>query len=170
MSIVQTFPASGRSPNVVMAFTIPDDMTPPLRQITKIWERLRLLRTDMPLVEDFDLTLLSDHEGHILVVDVADQPSSFRIETAGWWVVEFYGEPLAGHEIKKAEDRPPLEDLWIQCMAAITDRRPVFYRHNTDAMAYDRAVYPLWGDGAVEKLVVAITQLPSAPDGASETA
>ena len=156
MSVIERASADRRV-NATMEFDIPERMSPSLRHICDIWESQKLMRTDMPLDEDFDLVLLRDYADRIFVIDVGDRPSALRIESAGWRVVAHYGTPLAGHHVENIPALPPLDDLSVQCMAAIRDRRPVFYRHHTAAASYERIVLPLWGESRVEKLVAAIS-------------
>jgi hypothetical protein len=160
MSAMQTSRCSSLS-HATMQFDASDDIPRSLQQISQIWESVKAERTDMPLVEDFDLVLLRDHADRVFMVDVADQPFTLRIESAGWRVADAYGEPLAGHHVENAEARAPLDELWVQCMAAIHDRRPVFYRHDTPTASYERIVLPLWGDSHVEKLIVVYEETPS---------
>ncbi len=158
---------AGRS-HVVLEFEIPEVIAPSLRHIRDIWQGLKLMRTDMPLTEDFDLDLLREHADRLLVVNVVEQPLWLRIESAGYWIIEYYGEPLAGRYVENIDPRPPLDDLWVQCMAAIKDRQPVLYRH-AKMSSYARIALPLWGDSRVEKLIVGISDAPLRPNEAPDT-
>ncbi len=146
--------------HVVLEFQIPEDVAPSLRQIEKVWNSSKLLRSDMPLTEDFDLWLLHNYADHILIIDVVEHPLWLRIDKAGPWIIDCYGQPLTGRYLENIDPRPPLDDLWVQCMAAIKDRRPVLYRHRTAMTSYDRMVFPLWGDSRVEKLISAVSEMP----------
>jgi hypothetical protein len=156
MSVIERATADHRV-HVTMEFEIPEGISPLLRHIFDIWASQKLMRTDMPLEEDFDLVLLRDYTDRIFVVDVDDPPFAMRIESAGWRVVAYCGAPLAGRNVETVPAHPPLDDLWVQCVAAVRDCRPVFYRHHTAAASYDRIVLPLWGDSRVEKLIAAIS-------------
>jgi hypothetical protein len=162
MSLIERVTVDRRV-HVTTEFEIPEEVPPSPRHIYDIWASQKLMRTDMPLEEDFDLVLLRDYADRIFVADVADSPPALRIESARWRVVALYCTPLAGHQIENISEHPPLDDLWAQCMAAVRDCRPVFYRHHTAAAAYDRIILPLWGERRVEKLVGAISDAAFQP-------
>ncbi len=145
---------------VVLEFQIPENIAPSLRQIENVWNNLKLMRSDMPLTKDFDLWLLHEYADRILIIDVVEHPLWLRVDKAGPWVIDCYGQPLAGRYVENIDPRPPLDDLWVQCVAAIKDRRPVLYRHRSATSSYDRIVFPLWGDSRVEKLISAVSETP----------
>ncbi len=161
MPVTETGRSFPRS-HVVLEFEIPEVIAPSLRHIRDIWQRLKLMRTDMPLTDDFDLDLLREHANRLLVINVVEQPLWLRVESAGYWIIEAYGEPLAGRYVENIDPRLPLDDLWVQCMAAIKDRQPVLYRH-AKMSSYERIALPLWGDSRVEKLIVGISDVPLLP-------
>ncbi len=156
MSIMQPVPAIPH-PDVQLEFGFPDSLTDPLRHLRDVWEQAKSVRTDMARAEDFDFALLREDADHLLVFEVMDQPLQLRVETAGCWITEAYGETLAGRSVESLSERAPLEEIWIQAMAAVRDRRPVYFRRETGSLPYERIVLPLWGESRVEKLVCAIS-------------
>jgi hypothetical protein len=135
-----------------------------LRHASQVWENAKSMRTDMPCIDDFEVSLLDHEAARILVIDVLDQPLRLKIASAGSWIEDCYGESLQGRAADKIQAKAPLDDLWSQCVDAVRCRCPVLYSNYRDGFGYERIALPLWGDSGVEKLAVVIAQLPDDAD------
>jgi hypothetical protein len=73
-----------------------------------------------------------------------------------------YGRSIAGKFVDELEQRPPIEHLHMQCIAAVKHQSPTYFHVDhgapSGAGSYSRLVLPLWGEGRVSMLLAAIAR------------
>jgi hypothetical protein len=149
------------------AFALPAELETNLLRVLTYWRGLVRGYADMPYWDDYTPAALAEVQHDAILADVFPDPLRFRFRIVGKNIAARYGEEFAGKYHDEIALRAPLDRLDAQCAAAVTSRRPAYFRMDARASGakpaapYARLVLPMWGNGRVEMLLVAV-----APAGA----
>jgi hypothetical protein len=139
-------------------YELPHRLPPALARVLAYWEGLKRGQAEMPFWDDLNLADLPDLRDRLAVVEVFDNPRRFRLGVVGSYLSSSQGNGGAGGFLDEIALRPPLNFLHAQCSAAAEAAAPAYA-----ALAPDQAddptgrlVLPLWGEGQVRMLLVAV--------------
>jgi len=139
------------------AYAVPDDIEAPLAEMRAHWKGLRRGGNEMPFWDDVKLSALQHMGDEVMLIDVFENPERFRFNFLGSAIVDRYGRPVAGRFLDEIEAQDPFDHFEAQCAEAVRSRAPTYYRHRSaETRPYARIVLPLWGNGHVEMLMVAV--------------
>lgn len=141
------------------AFALPAELETNLLRVITYWRGLVRGHADMPYWDDYAPAALAEVQHDAVLADVFPDPLRFRFRIVGENVARRFGQEIAGKFTDQIPPRAPLEELDAQCAAAVNARRPAYFRQTAPAAGapYARLVLPMWGNGRVEMLLVAIT-------------
>ncbi len=149
------------------AFALPAELETNLLRVLTHWRGLVRGYAEMPYWDDFAPAALAEVQHDTILADVFPDPLRFRFRIVGKNIVARYGAEFAGKFHDEIALHAPLDRLDAQCAAAVQSRRPTYFRMDAPqsgakaAAPYARLVLPMWGNGRVEMLLVAV-----APAGA----
>ena len=142
---------------------------PKLESLYRLW-RKHCRDDDLPAAADFDPTALRPWAGNLVILDVGD---------AANFVYAYYGDAFAAafgaDQVGRSTAAlpPPQRDVLTEEYARARERAAPLSRVYTadfggGLASWERLVLPLAGDGhAVDKLMVAAFELPTAPPAAA---
>jgi hypothetical protein len=136
-------------------FAAPSDLEPGLARVHEYWRSLRRGQADIPFADDVKLSVLQDADVDLMVIDVFEHPTRFRITIAGRRITSQYGQLVEGLFADEMVPQPPLDYLLSQCSATVEGREPTFYRGTSSS--HSRLMLPLWGDRHINVLLVAVS-------------
>ena len=136
-------------------FAVPSDMDAGLARVRDHWLDLRRGQADIPIADDVKLSAMEDADVDLMIIDVFEHPTRFRIAIVGRRIAGQYGQLVEGLFADEIVPRAPLDYLLSQCAATIEGRTPTYYR-NTHS-SHSRLLLPLWGDGHINALLGAIS-------------
>jgi hypothetical protein len=136
-------------------FAAPSDLEPGLARAHEYWRGLRRGQADIPFADDVKLSALQEADIDLMVIDVFERPTRFRITIAGRRIAGQYGQLVEGLFADEMVPQPPLDYLLSQCSATFEGREPTFYRNTSSC--HSRLMLPLWGDGHINALLVAVS-------------
>jgi hypothetical protein len=136
-------------------FAAPSDLEAGLARVREYWLSLRRGQADIPFADDVKLSALQNADADLMIIDVFERPARFRITIAGRRIVGRYGQLVEGLFIDEIVPQPPLDYLLSQCSATVEGRALTFY--SAPQSSYSRLVLPLWGDGHINSLLVAVS-------------
>ncbi|MEO6340182.1 MAG: hypothetical protein ABIO39_09110 [Caulobacteraceae bacterium] len=145
----------------VSAFELPEKLNPALAQVLAYWEGLKRGGNEIPFWDDVNLTALPDLATQIALVDVFEGPERFRFGLIGSELADGQPLPVAGKFLDEVSLTRPLEYLRAQSSATVEGRLPTYFECQdapglTGAAAKRRLVLPLWGEGQIRMLLVAV--------------
>lgn len=136
-------------------FSVPPNLEPGLVRVRNYWLSLRRGQADIPFTDDVKLSALSSTGIELLLVDVFERPSRFRVAVAEQGITTRYGQAIEGAFADEIVPRPPFDYFLSQCGACAEGRRPTYYRRGHPS-TYARLLLPLWGDGHINALLGAV--------------
>ena len=149
------------------AFDLPAEIETNLLRVLTYWRGLVRGYADMPYWDDYAPAALAEVQHDAVLADVFPDPLRYRFRIVGESVTRRFGQEIAGKFSDEIPRRAPFDRFDAQCDATMKSLRPTYYRQENpapgaqDAAPYARLVLPMWGNGRVEMLLVAI-----APAGA----
>jgi hypothetical protein len=139
---------------VLAPFAMPSDMDAGLVRVRDHWLGLRRGQADIPFADDVKLSALQGSDADLMIIDVFEHPTRFRLSIAGARIAGRYGQFVEGLFADEIAPQAPLDYLLPQCSATVEGHAPTYYR---DAQSsYARLMLPLWGDGHINSLLVAV--------------
>jgi hypothetical protein len=138
---------------VAAPFAVPSDLDKGLFRVRDHWLRLRRGQADIPFADDVKLSALQDADVELMIIDVFEHPTRFRVAIAGPRIAGRYGQLVEGLFADEIVPEAPLDYLLSQCSATVEGRTPTYYRNPQSS--YARLMLPLWGDGHVSSILVA---------------
>jgi|WetSurMetagenome_2_1015567.scaffolds.fasta_scaffold05269_5 hypothetical protein len=133
-------------------FAPPLRLPPRLARVLAYWEGLLRGSAEVPFTDDFRPTDLPDLADRLVLIDVFERPTRFRIQGVG----EASNPPgLAGRFLDEVRPGAPLDFLASQCEATVEAAAPTFFKGDA-GRPHARLLTPLWGDGRINLLVGAI--------------
>jgi hypothetical protein len=148
---------------------VPTLRHPKLESLYRLW-REHCRDGDLPAAADFDPIMLRPWAGNLVILDIGDEAS---------FVYAYYGDAFAAafgaDQVGQSTDArpPPQRDVLTEEYARARERAAPLSRVYTadfggGLASWERLVLPLAGDGrAVDKLMVAAFELPTAPPAAA---
>jgi hypothetical protein len=136
-------------------FSVPPNLEPSLARVRNYWLGLRRGQADIPFTDDVSLSALSLAGVDLLLVDVFERPSRFRIAIAEPGIAARYGQAVEGIFADEIVPQAPLDYFRSQCSACAEGRAPTYYR-SARPSPYARLLLPLWGDGHINALLGAV--------------
>lgn len=137
-------------------FALPPALEGDLAQVHDHWRGLiRGKASDMPYWDDVDLSRLPALSGRMMLVAAMAKPERFRFEIVGKEIAAQYGHELAGRFADDVDIRPPLDFFRSQASLTVEAAAPSYFRAN----GYARLVLPLWGEGRIGMLMVAVARI-----------
>jgi hypothetical protein len=130
-------------------------MNADLIRVRDQWLSLRRGQADIPFADDVKLSELQDTAIDLMIIDVFERPTRFRISIAGRRIASHYGQLVEGLFADEIVPRAPLDYLLSQSSATVEGRAPTYYR--SPRSSYARLMLPLWGDGHINSLVGAVS-------------
>jgi hypothetical protein len=140
---------------VLAPFAVPSDMDSGLARVREHWFGLRRGQADIPFADDVKLSTLQDADVELMIIDVFEHPTRFRIAIAGRRIAGQYGQLVEGLFADEMMPQAPLDYLLSQCSATVEGRMPTFYR--SVHSSHSRLLLPLWGDGHINSLLCAVS-------------
>lgn len=144
----------------VIPFSTPKKIAADLDRVHAHWESLERGENRMPFWDDFRISSLPDLADRLTLIDVAEKPKRFRLNSVGQQLTDRYGETVTGKFADEIESRYPLEYLISQCSATVESQAPTYYQHGAGAVresggpvSYSRLLLPMWGDGHIGMLL-----------------
>jgi hypothetical protein len=141
--------------DVANAYAMPVSLEPKLASVYNYWQALRRGGNNIPFWDDVKLSALGSGADDAILVDVFESPLRFRLGLAGRAMAARLGPELAGKFLDKLEPDGPLEHFETQCAATVRSRAPTFFRQGSPR-GYARIALPLWGNGRIHMLLVAM--------------
>lgn len=135
-------------------FALPSDMDIGLAGVHDHWLSLRRGQADIPFADDVKLGALHDADVDLMLIDVFEHPTRFRITIAGPRIAGRYGQLVEGLFADEITPQAPLDYFLSQCSATVETRAPTCFRSTQSS--YARLMLPLWGDGHINSLLSAI--------------
>jgi len=125
-------------------FPLPDMLEPDLNRVHAYWQGLKRGENDIPF--------------EALLVEVFENPQRFRFDIVGEDVTKRYGKPISGKFSDEIDLSAPFGQFTSQCRATVERRIPTYHRQGASQRrdGYARLIMPLWGNGRIEMLLVAI--------------
>jgi hypothetical protein len=139
---------------VAAPFAVPSAMEAGLARVRDHWLGLRRGQADIPFADDVKLSALQDADVELMIIDAFEHPIRFRITIAGPRIAGRYGQLVEGLFADEIVPQAPLDYLLSQCSATVEGRVPTYYRNPQSP--YARLMLPLWGDGHINSLLVAV--------------
>jgi len=138
-----------------LPFAVPPVLDAGLARVAEAWRSLRRGQADIPFADDVKLSTLEDADVDLMIIDVFERPQRFRITIAGRRIAGQYGQLVEGLFIDEIAPQAPLDYLLSQCSATVEGRAPTFYAGTQPS--HSRLMLPLWGDGHINSLLVAVS-------------
>jgi hypothetical protein len=138
-----------------LPFAVPSPLEAGLVAVDNYWRNLRRGQADVPFSDDVKLSALQDVDVDLMIIDVFEHPTRFRIAIAGRRIAGLYGQLVEGLFVDEIVPGVPLDYLLSQCSATVEGEAPTFYGGSQPS--HSRLVLPLWGDGHINSLLVAVT-------------
>ena len=135
-------------------YAVPSDMDAGLVRVRDRWLGLRRGQADIPFADDVKLSELQDATVDLMIMDVFERPTRFRITIAGRGIASHYGRLVEGLFADEIVPGAPLDYLLSQSSATVEARTPTYYR---SPRSYARLMLPLWGDGHINSLLGAVS-------------
>jgi hypothetical protein len=140
------------------AFAVPANIDPNLARVRSYWEGLRRGDNKVPFGDDVKLSSLGELADDAVLLDAFDDPLRFRFAIVGKHIERKYGRSITGKFLDEVEGSTPFDELGAQCRTAVAGQEPTYYRNSGAAAAeYCRLALPLWGEGRVSMLLVAVS-------------
>jgi hypothetical protein len=136
-------------------FSVPPNLEPGLARVRNYWLGLRRGQADIPFTDDVKLSALSLGDVDLLLVDVFERPSRFRIAVTEPGIAARYGQAVEGIFADEIVPQAPLDYFLSQCSACTEGRAPTYCRI-AGPSSYARLLLPLWGDGHINGLLGAV--------------
>ena len=145
----------------ISLYELPKDLSPELARVLDYWEGLKRGSAEMPFWDDVNLTDLPHLEDRIALIDVFENPERFRFGLVGHQLAVSQPLPVAGKFLDEISLTRPLDYLRSQCSATVEGRSPTYFesveaKGLPAAEARRRIVLPLWGEGQIRMLMVAV--------------
>jgi hypothetical protein len=145
----------------ITVFELPQDLGPDLARVLSYWEGLKRGRAEMPFWDDVNLLDVPDLADRIALIDVFDGPERFRFQLVGDELARSQPLPTAGKFLDEVSLARPLDYLQAQCSATVEAGAPTHFETRAAAGSPGaahrrRIVLPLWGEGQVRTLLVAV--------------
>jgi hypothetical protein len=141
-------------------FSLPRKLEPDLARLRAYWDGLNRGDADMPFWDDVNLSMLPDLAGRLMLIEVFDRPVRFRLGMVGEEIKQQYGKNVVGKFLDEIDIHSPLQYLSSQASAALENRAPTHYRHDSSKRSssgatagYSRLLLPMWGDGRIGMLL-----------------
>jgi hypothetical protein len=134
-------------------YAVPRKLDPDLQRVLAYWNSLLRGAAEMPFWDDVKLIELPDLAGELMVLDVFEAPQRFRFAIVGDEVAALQEGAFEGKFLDEVTLQPPLAFLQSQCAATVESGRPTYYARGEDD---GRLVLPLWGEGQIHMLLVAV--------------
>jgi hypothetical protein len=140
--------------NSPKTFALPATIEPSLDPVLHYWSHLKRGGNDVPFADDVNLPDLRELAKDVFLLETFEGPLRFRLDIIGERIAARYGNAITGKFIDEVEMHAPFESLPEQCTRAVRGQAPTYYRNQ--AARYARLALPLWGNGRVEMLLVAV--------------
>jgi hypothetical protein len=144
-------------------FSLPNQIEPPLERVLVYWNNLKRADNKIPFSDDLDPSALADTAKDAILIEVFEDPSRFRFNIVGERVAQMYGHTINGKFSDEINLHAPFDALTAQCQLVVKRGAPNYYRHESErgqkGSSYARMALPLWGNGHVDTLLVAVAQL-----------
>jgi hypothetical protein len=141
-------------------FAVPRKLQPSLMRVFSYWEDLKRGGNQIPFCDDVRLTVLPDLADRIVLIDVFEAPERFRFGMVGAALAAGQQPAVAGRFLDETSLTSPLDYLRSQCSATVELGAPTYFQTaepgSTGAQAGGRLVLPLWGEGKIRMLLVAV--------------
>lgn len=141
-------------------FALPSQLTPDLARVLAYWEGLKRGGAEMPFWDDVKLTDLPDLAEKLALIDVFETPERFRFAVVGEHVGAAQPEAVDGRFLDEIALNPPLDYLRAHCAAGVEAAQPTYFgsqvRVAGQARTSGRLLLPLWGEGQIRMLLVAV--------------
>jgi hypothetical protein len=138
----------------ISTYDVPARLPPALSLVLAYWRSLMRGEAAMPFWDDLKLSSLSDVSDRLALVEVFELPERFRFDLVGRTLERAQKAPVTGRFLDECELQPPLRFLRAQCAAAVERAAPTFAEAGEPHRG--RLVLPLWGEGQVRMLLVAV--------------
>ena len=142
-------------------FAVEAPLSQKLEAVLAYWRSLRRGQAEVPFADDLDMGKAAALCADLMVVEVFDKPARLRLDLAATPHAPEVERDLQGRFLDEVSLRSPLDYLRSQCEAAVEGAAPTCYRHTPTGTErrYARLVLPLWGEGQIRLLLVAIEWL-----------
>jgi len=140
------------------AYSVPETIETTLADLRDHWKSLRRGGNDVPFSDDVKPSALRHRGDELMLIDVFENPQRFRFSFPGSaTILDHDGGSVAGKFLDEIGVQDPFDHLDAQCAETVRSRAPTYYRHRSvGERPYARIVLPLWGNGRVEMLLVAV--------------
>ena len=137
---------------------VPAALSPALAAVLETWRGLRRGGADMPFADDMDLSDARALGVDLIVLEVFQSPTRFRLDPARTPHAPRVEHDLQGRFLDEIDLAAPLDDLGAQALATLDRRGPTYDRRAlSDAgRGYARLLLPFWGEGEIRLLLGAI--------------
>jgi len=136
-------------------FAVPTTIEPGLDRVLHYWNHLKRGENNVPFADDVNLPDLQELAKDAFLLESFEKPLRFRLDIIGDNIAARYGHAVTGKFIDEVEMHAPFDSLAEQCTRAVRKRTPTYYRN--EAARYARLALPLWENGRVELVLVAMT-------------
>ena len=146
-----------------MPFSLPSRMPADLQRVLHYWEELKRGENSMPFWDDVNFLALPSDSDRMMLIEVFDDPQRFRFDIVGNRITECYGSHLASRFAHELQPKSPFNFFAAQAAVTVEAQAPTFYQRPPQPGAgaadagYSRLLLPLWGEGAVRKLLGGIS-------------
>jgi hypothetical protein len=140
-------------------YAVPAILGPALSRVLAYWRGLKRGGNDIPFWDDVRIADLTELADRVALIEVFELPERFRFELVGRQLEQSQPAPITGKFLDEIELGQPLELLRAQCAATVEQRGPTYVDVAPIAAgASERArlVMPLWGEGQIRMLLVAV--------------
>ena len=136
-------------------------LSPRLDAVLEFWRGLRRGQAELPFADDLDLAKSGELCPDLILLGVFEKPERFRLDLALTPHAPQVEADLQGKFLDELTLPPPLDYLRAQADAAVESAAPTCYRHSPAGAErrYARLVLPMWGEGQIKLLLVAIEWL-----------
>ncbi|MBO0750946.1 MAG: hypothetical protein J2P53_02475 [Bradyrhizobiaceae bacterium] len=146
--------------SAAQAFLIPDRLEPDLEGVHAYWNGLKRGENTIPFWDDVEFSTLTQRCRTITMVTAFEDPLRFRFDLMSDDLTRRYDAAIVGTFTDELHLHAPLDELTDQCRATVKRGAPTWCRHGSDDGGYSRLILPLWGNGHIEMLIVAISLSP----------
>jgi len=142
-------------------FAVDAPLSPKLEAVLEYWRGLCRGQAELPFADDLDMARAAALGADLMVLQVFEKPERFRLDLARTPHAPQVERDLQGRFLDEVSRPSPLDYLRAQADAAVESAAPTCYRHSPAGAErrYARLVLPLWGEGQIRLLLVAIDWL-----------
>ena len=146
----------------VTPYALPQTLAADLDRVKAYWLGLLRGSAEMPFTDDLSLEALPKLAPNLALIEVFTLPERFRFSYIGEDLATSQPKPLTDKFLDEGDLQSPFEFLRSQASAAVESGEPNYYAQTASADSseptYSRLILPLWGDGHINLLLVAISR------------